>query len=243
MTVTDSDGAATSSTIDVTVNNLAPVITEIVGDTNIDEGQEVSYSAIASDAGNDTLTYSWDFGDGSTAIGIDVTHTFTDNGNYTITLTVGDDDGASTTFTEDIVVNNVAPTITEIIGETQVNEGEEVSYTAIASDPGNDTLTYNWDFGDGITVEGIDVAHTFVDNGNYTVTLTVTDDDGATTSSTIDVTVDNVAPTVTEIIGNTEVNEGEEVTYSAIANISNYNYIWIGVGLLELSKIIFCIFC
>ena len=220
LTVTDDDGAATSSTLDVTVNNVAPIITEITGDTEVNEGQEVTYSAIAGDDGDDTLNYSWNFGDGSEVVeGIDVTHTFTDNGNYTVTLTVSDDDGAVTTKTKEIIVSNLAPVITEIIGETSVLEGEEISYSAIASDSGNDTLTYSWDFGDGSEIqEGADVTHTFANNGNYTIALTVTDDDGAATTSTIDVTVNNVAPTITEILGNTEVNEGEEATYSAIAS-------------------------
>ncbi|VEP17781.1 Outer membrane adhesin like proteiin (fragment) [Hyella patelloides LEGE 07179] len=217
LTVTDDDGASTNSTLDVTVNNVAPTIMEIVGNTNVNEGEEVSYTAIASDSGNDTLTYTWNFGDGSTAEGIDVTHTFIDNGNYTITLTVSDDDGAATNQTLDVTVNNVAPTITEIVGDTDVLEGEEVTYTAIASDNGNDSLTYSWDFGDNNTATGIDVTHTFADNGNYTITLTVTDDDGGTATSTKEVTVNNVAPTITEIIGKQDVNEGEEVTYSASA--------------------------
>ena len=218
LTVTDDDGASTTQTLDVTVNNLAPVIDAIVGDTNVNEGQEISYSAIASDAGNDTLTYSWDFGDGTTAEGKDVTHIFTDNGEYTITLIVTDSDGASTTQTLDVTVNNIAPTITEIIGETNINEGQEVTYSAIASDPGNDLLIYDWDFGDGTTAIGENVTHTFTDNGNYTITLTVTDDDGVSTTRTLDVTVNNLAPTIDEIIGDTNINEGQEVTYSAIAS-------------------------
>ncbi len=189
LTVTDDDGASTTSTLDVTVNNLAPTINEIIGDTEVNEGEEVTYNAIASDAGDDTLTYSWDFGDGNSAEGENVTQTFTDNGNYTVTLTVTDDEEAFTSQTLDVTVHNLAPTITEIMGDTEVNEGAEVTYGAIASDPGNDTLTYSWDFGDGNSAEGETVTHTFTDNGNYTVTLTVTDDDGASTSQTLEVTV------------------------------------------------------
>ena len=229
LTVTDDDGALTTSTLDVVVNNVAPVIDEIIGETNINEGQEVAYSAIATDPGDDTLTYSWDFGDGSTASGKDVTHTFEDNRSYTITLTVTDDDNASITETLDVIVNNVAPTITEIVGQTEVDEGDEVNYSAFASDPGDDTLTYNWDFGDSNTAVGKDVTHTFADNGNYTITLTVRDDDGALTTSTLDVVVNNVAPIITEIIGETEVNEGQEVTYNAIATdpgIDTLTYSW-----------------
>lgn len=65
------------------------------------------------------------------------------------TLTIGDDDGATTSSTIDVTVNNVAPTITEIIGNTDVNEGEEVTYSATATDSGNDTLNYSFgSFGD-----------------------------------------------------------------------------------------------
>ena len=218
LTVTDDDGGSTTETLDITVNNVAPTITEIIGETEVDEGAEVSYSAIATDPGDDELTYSWEFSDGTIAEGKDITHTFADNGNYKVTLTVTDDDGASISQTLDVTVNNVAPTITEIIGETVVDEGAEVSYSAIAFDPGDDELTYSWDFGDGTIVEGKDVTHIFADNGNYAVTLTVTDDDGAFTSQTLDVIVNNVAPTITDIIGETVVDEGSEVSYSAIAS-------------------------
>ena len=72
------------------------------------------------------------------------------------------------------------------------------------ADPGNDELTYTWDFGDGETGIGRDVSHSFTDNGSYTVTATVRDDDGASTSSTMEVTVNNVAPTITDASGDTE---------------------------------------
>ena len=242
LTVTDNDSATTNQTIDVTINNTAPVITTLTGDTEINEGESATFNAIgeagtaviSSDGGNDTLTYTWDFGDGTpqeTGNGEQgtVTHEYLDNGDYTVTLTVADEEGDSVSSTLDVTVNNLAPTIAEITGETNISEGTEITYSAIASDPGDDTLTYTWDFGDGSTASGQDVTHTFADNGNYTITLTVSDDDNASSTQTINVTVNNVAPTIDEIIGDTEVNEGQEVTYSAIASDSGNDtltYTW-----------------
>ena len=223
LNVDDYEGGIASDTMTVTVNNVAPVINSINGETEINQGEFVSYNAIASDAGNDTLTYEWDFGDDSpTQNGINVNHVFADNGDYTITLTVTDDDGGVTTQTLDVVVSNLPPTIEEIIGETSMNEGEEVSYEAFVVDEGDGILTYTWDFGDSsglITIDDVaTVNHTYQDNGNYTITLTITDDDGGETSQTLDVVVNNVSPVIDEIIGSNNVNEGEEVSYSAIVS-------------------------
>ena len=175
------------------MKNVAPTITEIIGETEINEGEEVIYSAIASDPGNDTLTYSWDFGDGNTAEGKDVNHTFTDNGNYSVALTVTDSDGASITSTLEVQVNNLTPVIKEINSDTSVIQGGIANFSAIASDPGNDTLTYSWDFGDGSSIkEGQNVSHIFAHGGNYNVTLNVTDKDGGTISETIEITISSL---------------------------------------------------
>ncbi len=56
-------------------------------------------------------------------------------------------------------------------------------------DPDGEIVSYDWDFGDATTDYGMTVSHTFDDPGVYTVTLTVTDDQGATGSNTIQITV------------------------------------------------------
>ncbi len=54
-------------------------------------------------------------------------------------------------------------------------------------DPDGEIVSYDWDFGDGTTDSGETVSHTFRDPGGYTVTLTVTDDQGATGSDTVEI--------------------------------------------------------
>lgn len=61
----------------------------------------------------------------------------------------------------------------------------EVNFDASeSSDPDGNILEYTWDFGDGSTGAGKTTTHTFQGEGNYTVTLTVKDDGGATDSTT-----------------------------------------------------------
>ncbi|MGH7733131.1 MAG: DNA/RNA non-specific endonuclease, partial [Gemmatimonadales bacterium] len=85
------------------------------------------------------------------------------------------------------------------------NEGSPISFDASAStDPDlgrvdlgrTEALSYHWEFGDGSSGDGQQVVHAYADNGNYTVTLTVTDAFGWPRSSSEGVVIDNVAPTV-----------------------------------------------
>ncbi len=85
--------------------------------TTINEGESVSFSGIGStDPNGNVELYAWKFGDGNTASGIDVTHTYSISGSYTATLTVTDDDALSDVDTVVITVNPIpttpAPTTT-----------------------------------------------------------------------------------------------------------------------------------
>lgn len=160
------------------------------------------------------------FGDGCTATGtLTPTHIYGDNGVYTVTLTVTDDDGGVCSDTLTVTVNNVAP-IVDALPTVTTDEGDTVSFTGHATDPGSDDLTFEWmweyrsvcdktttyfnappnpDPYPSPDVNPMDVTDSascqYGDNGVYTVTLTVTDDDGDSTTVTTTVTVNNVAPT------------------------------------------------
>ena len=197
--VTDSRGETDIDTSTLLVNNVAPIV-NAGGDQSANEGSSVSFAGSFTDAGSaDTHTMVWDFGDGSpTASGTHTpSHTYADNGVYTVTLTVTDDDGGSTSDTLTVTVANMAPVV-NAGADQSANEGSSVSFAGSFTDAGSaDTHTMVWDFGDGSATASGTLAptHTYADNGVYTVTLTVTDDDGDSSSDTLTITVANVAPT------------------------------------------------
>ena len=197
LTVTDDDGGSTSQTQIVNVTNAAAIV-DAGANQSSREGQSVTFNGQFTDPGIlDTHTVVWNFGDGTSATRVLApTHVYSDNGVYSVTLTVTDNNGATTTDSLTVTVNNVAPTITNLSGDLLVDEGTTATFIATATDPGSDTLTYTWNFGDGTTATGANVNHRFGDNGTYTVTLSVVDEDGGSTTKTLSVAVANVAPIV-----------------------------------------------
>ena len=100
---------------------------------------------------------------------------------------VKDDDGGFNEYTTDVTVNNVAPTITGISGSmVPVQVNVEDSITVAFTDPGTaDTHSVSVNWGDINPVEDFDpvispaiIGHTYSEAGVYTVTVTITDDDG-----------------------------------------------------------------
>ncbi|RLC74996.1 MAG: hypothetical protein DRI81_12855, partial [Chloroflexi bacterium] len=216
LTVSDDDGGSDDDTLTVTVNNVAPSVDAGPNQT-VDEGDTVNFDGSFTDPGTaDTHDVLWDFGDGVTTTGtLTPSHTYTDNDIYTVTLTVSDDDGDSGNDILTVTVNSVDP-IVDAGSDQTANEGDTVSFSGSFTDPSpDDTYDILWDFGDGVTTTGtLSPSHIYADNDIYTVTLTVTDDDGGSGDDTLTVTVSNVAPTV-DAGDNQTVDEGDLVNFSA----------------------------
>jgi len=146
-------------------------------------------AAKSSDSPSETLRYRWEFGDGATAEGADVTHAFVTGGRYLVQLTV--DDGRGTSCSTDRVTTmvkvNSPPTVSvEPEGAMCAAAGEPLAVVLSAigsSDPDLDTLSYRWDFGDGTTGEGSWASHVYPRGGRYTATVTADDGTGAACST------------------------------------------------------------
>ena len=219
--ITNNLGAMDIHTIILTVLNSPP--TAAAGaDQSAIEDAVVTLSGSGTDLGGSTLAYSWDLGDGSTAAGAEVAHSYKSAGTYTATLTVTDDDGATGTDTCTVTITNVAPTAAFSVDHT-TDEGELITFSATSTtDTASDLplLTYAWTFGDGTTGSGVTVQHAYADEGSYTARLTVTDDNGATSTATMTFVIGNVAPTasITGAAGpGTPILTGDTVTFTASA--------------------------
>lgn len=157
------------------------------------EGSAIQFDASASsdpDTG-DALTYSWNFGDGTTGAGVTPTHTYADNGSYTATVTVTDRFGAASVASAAVAVSNVAPVFTAFVTPTApVQAGVPFTITLGEQDPGTlDTHQAAIDWGDGTTsIAAVDPsatpAHTYSSAGFYTIAVTITDKDGGSASMT-----------------------------------------------------------
>ncbi len=162
-------------------------------------GLEVAVDASASvDPDGAITSYDWDFGDGATGIGQTASHTYGDAGTYEVTLTVTDDAGATGTATRSVTVERPPNQAPEALFTYQPSD-LEVAFDASASvDTDGSVASYAWQFGDGATGSGVTASHTYAEGGTYDVTLTVTDNEGATGSATVPVTVaepdDPIAP-------------------------------------------------
>jgi PKD repeat protein len=153
-------------------------------------GQAINFTDTSTDDGS-IVAWSWDFGDGNTATVQNPDHAFDAPGEYTVILTVTDDEGRTN---EAVMVVNVLvdpdpiASFTATPGDSTV--GQPIQFDASGSVDYDGTITsYDWDFGDGNTGWGVNPSHAYSEVGSYTVILTVTDDEGRTNEAVMVVNV------------------------------------------------------
>ena len=147
-------------------------------------GDTCSFTSTSSAPSGSISSYSWAFGDGGTSTVQNPSHTYAAGGSYTVTLTVTDNLGATNSVSHGVTVNQPP-----LAAFSPSCSGDTCSFTSTSSDPDGSITSYIWAFGDGATSTVQNPSHTYTTGGTYTVTLTVTDNLGATNSVSHSVTV------------------------------------------------------
>jgi tetratricopeptide (TPR) repeat protein len=187
LTVKD-DHDAKNTTISIIKINAPPVAAFTFSPSGPSAGDSISFDASQSKDPDGKITdYEWIFGDGDSGNGIYVLHNYSIGGNYLVELKIKDDSNA-TDIRESLVKVN-RPAIASIsYYPTSPRMEEKVTFDASQSaDPDGKIVDYEWKFGDGYSANGDKVKHTYLEVGNFTVTLILTDNKGKKTSSSISI--------------------------------------------------------
>ncbi|HUV55469.1 MAG TPA: PKD domain-containing protein [Candidatus Krumholzibacteriaceae bacterium] len=195
LTVTDDDNVTDTDTTWCDIAPRPPVPNANGPYAGI-TGDSIPFSSAGSyDIDGDIVEYRWNLGDGSGVFMEESpSHVFTEVGNFTITLTVEDNEGLTGTATTYCIIElppNVPPEA-DISAPTEGTAESPMTFSSSGSvDTDGEVVGYTWDFGDGSLVSNdANPAHTYAEEGTYTVTLTVTDDREGTDTATFTVTVE-----------------------------------------------------
>ena len=190
---------------EVPVTNNPPV-----ADFNFEVSADgvVNFSNNSSDPENDKLTYKWKFGDNAESDEASPTHKYQNNGMYTVYLNVTDSGNLSNYITKEVSVDSISeggnndnpdpevpitndPPVADF--NFEVSADGVVNFSNNSSDPENDILTYEWEFGDNAESDEASPTHKYKNNGKYTVYLKVTDSGNLSNYITKEINVDSIS--------------------------------------------------
>ena len=140
----------------------------------------VTFTNRSSDLEGEIVALEWSFGDGFGSAEENPTHTYVNPGDYVVTLVVMDDAGVVSTEKRETICAkaNRYPVADFRVDPHRGPAPLEVTFTNRSSDSDGEVVAFSWDFGDGNVSTEENPTHTFAFEGDFTVTLVVTDDGG-----------------------------------------------------------------
>jgi len=203
----DNTAAAETATFNVTEKiNQLPMAKFTAIPSQGEAPLNVTLDASTSTDDGTITQYNWSASDGQTASGENVAITFSNAGNYTINLVVTDDkDAQSTNVAQQTVtvtpkpVSKVPPIANLSVSPKDGPVPLTVNLDGSQSTDADGSITeHAWTTSDGQQTSGGNQQITFANAGTYTITLTVTDNDGLTATAQDTVTVSELPPVIVE---------------------------------------------
>jgi PKD repeat protein len=200
LTVIDENDLMDTANITVTIQNKKPVAQFASSSTSGYVTTAFYFNSTSFDPDGRVVDHFWDFGDGSgndlDATGQEVSHYFKSKGTFTVNLTVFDNDGGNSTYSQKITMGNLGPTAVIDVTEQVIGSGESIAFSAAQSidpDDGLEVLNYTWVL-DGDLIYSSNFTHKFALSGVYNISLEVIDPDGVVDTAYVDITVNNKPP-------------------------------------------------
>jgi PKD repeat protein len=151
-------------------------IADVGGPYSGTEGEAISFDGSGSNDKDGTIiSFLWDFGDGETSTNQNPTHVYSQNGSYSVSLLVTDNENATDEHTTSVVVADTDPV--SDFSASPLSGTEPLTVTFIDLSTSHDgIISWLWDFGDGQTSKDQNPIHEYT-QGTYTVSLTITEAD------------------------------------------------------------------
>lgn len=163
--------------LNINLKGFVPVeVTDVICPIDsFDAGTPMTFTGTVNENATQPVEYMWHFGDGTSAEGPTVTHTFNRAGNYTVGLTAtnGAGKGRSVKECNVTVLDPCVPAQITAMRASNMSPDTQTEVHFTASVSGSEATEYRWNFGDGNTGTGAMAMHTYDRAGTYTVTLEV----------------------------------------------------------------------
>ncbi len=196
LTVTDNQQGKATAQKDIEVNNTRPPIPRFSVEPHLGD-PDTNFRFDASNSADDgrIVNYAWNFGDGHHDQGKVVRHVFGTASKFEVELVVTDNDGLQASTFKDVEISGKPPIASFIVTPAGGPPGTVFHFDGSpSSDSDGEVVQFAWNMGDGTSLNGKQVSHSYSQQGTFPVELNVTDDSGLKDITRNNLHVDNNPP-------------------------------------------------